>query len=59
MTNWEKETTRIIDAVMQVPANNNEEQVIKLAVLMYLYKSLENEEIFNDNCETLNKVKRR
>lgn len=57
MTNWERETTRIIKAVSKVKANNQEEKLIKMSVLMYLYKSLESEQTFNTNCEVLNKVK--
>jgi hypothetical protein len=30
--------------------------IIKIAVMMYLYKSLQSEETFNNNCEILSNI---
>lgn len=54
MNSWEKQIARIIEAVINVEANTTREKIIKIAILVYLQKSLASEEIFNDNCETLN-----
>lgn len=56
MNEWEKETARIIKAVTEVKADNDKEKMIKLAVLMYMYKSLKDEETFNNNCEILDNI---
>lgn len=53
---WKKITTKIIKQVIDTPTNSIEEETKKVAILMYLYKSLESEEIFNNNCEILNEV---
>lgn len=56
MNSWEKETARIIKAISEVQADNEEEEMIKASVIMYLYKSVETEEIFNNNCEILDNI---
>ena len=56
MDDWEIETTRIIKALEELETDNPRQQVIKLAVMVYLYKSLESEETFNNNCEILDNV---
>lgn len=57
MNDWEKFTTKIIKAIIDIEPKTDREKIIKLAVLMYMYKSFESEETFNDNCEILNKSK--
>ena len=54
MTEWEDITKKILDAISEIKTENTREEVIKISVWMYLYKSLESEEIFNDNIEILN-----
>lgn len=53
MDDWEIQTTRIMKAIEELETDNPRQQVIKLAVMVYLYKSLESEETFNNNCEIL------
>lgn len=56
MNEWEDITTKIMKAIDNVETTTKREQIIKLAIMMYLYKSLESEETFNNNCEILNSV---
>lgn len=46
---------KIFNAIQEIETNSQEEEIMKTAILFYIYKSLENEEIFNSNCNTLNK----
>ena len=57
MNEWDIVTSRIIDAIKEVRADNRREEIIRLAVLSYLCKSLKDEETFNNNCEILNSVR--
>ena len=57
MTEWDIMTDKVLEAIHNIPTYSDREQVIKTAVLIYLYQSLESEEIFNDNIETLNREK--
>ena len=51
---------KIFNAIQSIETNSQEEEIMKTAILFYIYKSLENEETFNSNCNTLNKeVKKR
>lgn len=54
MNDWEDITNEMIKAVSNIQTKTERQEIIKLAILMYLYKSLESEEVFNDNIETLN-----
>ena len=49
-------TTKIIKAIDKIEPTNQREMIIKMAVMIYLYKSLQSEETFNNNCEILNNV---
>jgi hypothetical protein len=53
---WEIMTTKIIKAIDKIEPLNQREMIIKIAVMMYLYKSLQSEETFNNNCEILNNI---
>jgi len=52
---WLKITREIILAVEKVPTTSTREEIIKLAVVMFLNKMLETEEEFNDDIELLRK----
>lgn len=54
MSEWEEITTKVLKVVNEIETHSQREEVIKYAILMYLYKSLESEETFNNNCEILN-----
>lgn len=55
---WLKVTSKIIKAVNNVETTSTREEIIKLAVVMFLNKMLENEEEFNDDIELIRKYKR-
>lgn len=59
MTDWDKYTTRILKAVTEVKPTNQHEEVIQMAILLYLYKSFKDEKTFNDNCELLRSIEMR
>lgn len=59
MSDFENFTNKVFKAIYEIEPANEEENTMKLAILMYIYHSLENEEIFNNNCEVLNKSRRR
>lgn len=56
MNSWEKITTKIIKAIDELPTETKEDEINKIAILVYMYKSLESPEIFNNNCEILNEA---
>ena len=53
MNNWNEFTTKIIKAVCDVPTVSDDEDIMKLTIITYLYKSLESEDIFEENLITL------
>lgn len=53
---WNKLKDKIFEALEQVQVDNEEEYVAKMSIMMYLYKSLESEEVFNKNCNILNEA---
>ena len=59
MTDFEKFTNKVFNAIFEIQPENEKENTMKLAILMYIYHSLENEEIFNNNCEVLNNNRKR
>lgn len=59
MTDFEKFTTKVFNAIFEIEPENENQYKMKLAILMYIYHSLENEEIFNNNCEVLNNNRKR
>lgn len=56
MNDWEDITIKIIKAIDNVEAVGMRQEIIKLAIMVYLDKSLESEEVFNNSCEILNSV---
>ena len=56
---WNEMRDKIFNAIQGIETNSQEEEIMKTAILFYIYKSLENEETFNSNCNTLNQVKKR
>lgn len=52
---WEVTTNKIIKAIDDLKLATNREEVIKIAVEYMVIKMCENEEIFNDNLEMLDK----
>lgn len=54
---WNTMSAKILKAVESIETTNQRESIIKMAVMVYLYKSLESEEVFNNNCEILDNVR--
>lgn len=59
MTDFEKFTTKVFNAIFKIEPENENQYKMKLAILMYIYHSLENEAIFNNNCEVLNSTRKK
>ena len=59
MTDFEKFANKVFNAIYDIEPENEKENTMRLIVLMYIYHSLENEEVFNTNCEILNKTRKR
>ena len=59
MTDFEKFTNKVFKAIFEIEPENENQYKMKLAILMYIYHSLENEEIFNNNCNILNNNRKR
>ena len=59
MTDFEKFTNKVFKAIFEIEPENEKENTMKLAILMYIYHSLENEKIFNNNCEVLNSTRKK
>ena len=51
---WKEMKDKILEAVEQVQVENKEEYLMKVSIMMYIYRSLESEETFNKNCSLLN-----
>lgn len=59
MTDFEKFTNKVFKAIFEIQPANEEEKIIKFAILVYIYHSLENEEVFNNNCNILNNTRKK
>lgn len=55
MTDFEKMTTKIFKAINEIKPETRGEDMVKLAILVYLYHSFQNEDVFNNNVEALNR----
>lgn len=53
---WNEMKDKILDAIQQIPVDNQDDMVLKTSIMFYIYKSLESEEIFNKNCNILNEA---
>ena len=59
MNEWEEITNRILKSISIVKTNTKREEIIKVAILVHLYKLLQTEEYFNDMTEVLNKTRKK
>lgn len=59
MNEWEEITNRILKSISIVKTNTKREEIIKVAILVHLYKLLQTEEYFNDMTEVLNNSRKR
>jgi hypothetical protein len=58
MDDFQEIATQIITKVNDIPAKNRNQELIKLAIISYLYHSFRSEETFEQNVEQL-KIKRK
>jgi hypothetical protein len=54
--NWNEMKDKIFQALEEIPVDNQDDLLLKTNIMFYIYKSLESEEIFNKNCNILNKA---
>lgn len=59
MTDFEKFTNKVFKAIFEIEPENENQYKMKLAILMYIYHSLENVETFNYNCQILNSTRKK